>query len=206
MKNHVIVTGIGTGVGKTVCSAVICEALKADYWKPLQSGDLHALDSGFVNQHTSEDTQIHPESLLLSQPLSPHEAARIDGIEITEEHLELPAFKKQTVIEGAGGVFVPLNDVGLTYLDLFQLWDFPVYVISRHYLGSINHTLLTVNALLGREIQLAGLVINGPRNEASERIYRQHFQDLSITYIPELPELSKEQVQEAARIWKEQLH
>lgn len=206
MKNHIIVTGIGTGVGKTVCSAVICEALQADYWKPLQSGDLHTLDSGFVNQHTSESTQIYPEALLLSQPLSPHEAARIDGIEITEEHLELPGFKKQTVIEGAGGVFVPLNDVGLTYLDLFQLWDFPVYVISRHYLGSINHTLLTVNALLGREIQLAGLVINGPRNEASERIYRQHFKDLPITYIPELPELSKEQVQEAARIWKEQLH
>lgn len=204
--NHVVVTGIGTGVGKTVCSAVLCEALGADYWKPLQSGDLHTLDSGFVDQMTSGQTQIYPEKLLLSQPLSPHEAARIDGIEITDEHLEFPDFQKQTVIEGAGGVYVPLNDVGLTYIDLFQLWDLPVYVITRHYLGSINHTLLTVNALLSREITIAGLIVNGARNEATERVYRQHFTNIPLSYIPELTDFSKESIQEAAKQWKETLH
>lgn len=204
--NHVVLTGIGTGVGKTVCSAVICEALQADYWKPLQSGDLHALDSNFVNQMTSDSTSIFAENILLSQPLSPHEAARIDGVEITEEHLDFPSFKKQTVIEGAGGVYVPLNDVGLTYVDLFQLWDFPVYVITRHYLGSINHTLLTVNALLSREITIAGLIVNGTRNEASERVYRQHFSNIPLSYIPELTDFSKESIQDAAKQWKETLH
>lgn len=203
--NHVVVTGIGTGVGKTVCSAVICEALGAHYWKPLQSGDLHQLDSGFVDQLTSDRTHIYSENLLLTQPLSPHAAARIDGIEITDEHLEFPDFTKQTVIEGAGGVYVPLNDVGLTYIDLFQLWDFPVYVITRHYLGSINHTLLTVNALLSREITIAGLIVNGTRNEATERVYKQHFSAIPISYIPEITEFTKESIQEAAKQWKETL-
>lgn len=206
MDSHLIITGIGTGVGKTLCSAVICEALQADYWKPLQSGDLHQLDSDFVNKHTSESTFIYPESVTLTQPLSPHEAARIDGVELTEEHLDFPTFKKQTVIEGAGGVFVPLNDVGLTYLDLFQLWELPVFVITRHYLGSINHTLLTMNALLSREIHVAGLVVNGLRNEASERVYKQHFQEIPLTYIPEIQEINKASIKEAAIQWKNQLH
>ena len=205
--NQVVVTGIGTGVGKTVCSAVLCEALGADYWKPLQSGDLHILDSDFVNRMTSVETRIISEKMLLSQPLSPHEAARIDGIELTEEYFELPEFAKHktTVIEGAGGVYVPLNDVGLTFLDLFQLWDFPVYVITRNYLGSINHTLLTVNALLSREVKIEGLIVNGTRNEATERVYLQHFPEIPLTYIPELTDLNPEEIRRAAQLWKEQL-
>ncbi|MFY7990935.1 MAG: dethiobiotin synthase [Fluviicola sp.] len=201
---HCIVTGIGTGIGKTVCSAVICEALELDYWKPVQSGDLHALDSDFVAAHTS-NTGIIPAAKLLSQPLSPHEAARIDGIKLTEEDFELPQFSRTTLIEGAGGLMVPLNDEGLCYLDVFQHWDLPVYVITRHYLGSINHTLLTLNALYCREIQIAGLIVNGNKNEASERIYRNHFPELHLSYIPEMEELTKASIHAAAQSWKEQL-
>ncbi|WP_294673800.1 dethiobiotin synthase [uncultured Fluviicola sp.] len=203
MKSYVV-TGIGTEIGKTVVSAVLCEALKADYWKPVQAGDLHALDSDFVQSHTSE-TNIIPANVLLNHAMSPHEAARLDGIELTEEHFELPRFSKTTIIEGAGGVMVPLNDEGLCYIDLFQLWELPVYVVTRHYLGSINHTLLTLNALMMREIPIAGLIVNGDRNEASERIYHSQFPDLSITTIPEINEFSKESIQQAARLWIEQL-
>ena len=113
-------------------------------------------------------------------------------------------FSKQTIIEGAGGVMVPLNDEGLCYIDLFQLWELPVYVVTKHYLGSINHTLLTLNALMMREIPIAGLIINGERNEASERIYHAHFPDIPITTIPELTEFSKESIQQAANLWIEQ--
>jgi dethiobiotin synthetase len=201
---HCIVTGIGTGIGKTVCSAVICEALELDYWKPVQSGDLHALDSDFVAANTT-NTGIIPAAKLLSQPLSPHEAARIDGIKLTEEDFELPQFSRTTLIEGAGGLMVPLNDEGLCYLDVFQHWDLPVYVITRHYLGSINHTLLTLNALYCREIRIAGLIVNGNRNEASERIYRNHFPELHLSYIPELENFTPETVKAAAQQWKDQV-
>lgn len=198
-----VVTGIGTEIGKTVVSAVLCEALNADYWKPVQAGDLHALDSDFVQSLTSQ-TNIIPANVLLNHAMSPHEAARLDGIELTDEHFELPDFSKRTIIEGAGGVMVPLNDEGLCYIDLFQLWELPVYVVTKHYLGSINHTLLTLNALMSREIPIAGLIINGERNEASERIYHAHFPDIQITTIPELTEFSKESIQQAANLWTEQ--
>lgn len=201
--NAYVVTGIGTEVGKTVVSAVLCEALKANYWKPVQAGDLHALDSDFVQAYTSE-TEVLPANVLLNHPMSPHESARLDGIELSEEHFELPRFSKSTIIEGAGGVMVPLNDEGLCYIDLFQLWEIPVYVVTKHYLGSINHTLLTLNALMSREIPIAGLIVNGPRNEASERIYQSHFSDLQITYIPDLADFSVESIREAARLWIEQ--
>jgi dethiobiotin synthetase len=92
----------------------------------------------------------------------------------------------------------------LCYIDLFQLWELPVYVVTKHYLGSINHTLLTLNALMSREIEIAGLIVNGERNEASERIYHAHFPDLMITTVPELNEFSKESIQQAARLWIEQ--
>lgn len=203
MKSYVV-TGIGTEIGKTVVSAILCEALKADYWKPVQAGDLHALDSDFVRSNTSQTT-ILPANRLLNHAMSPHEAARLDGVELSEEDFELPRFTKQTIIEGAGGVMVPLNDDGLCYIDLFQLWELPVYVVTKHYLGSINHTLLTLNALMSREIPIAGLIINGNRNEASERIYHSHFPDLSITFIPELTEFSKESIQQAAKSWIEQV-
>lgn len=199
-----VVTGIGTDVGKTLVSAVLCEALQADYWKPLQSGGLDRLDSDFVRMHTSS-THIFPETHLLSQPLSPHEAARIDGISLGLADFQLPVMGRTTIIEGAGGLMVPINESGLTYLDLFGHWNLPVYLVTRHYLGSINHTLLSLAALQSRGIQLAGLIVNGPRNEASERVYRTLYPDVSMTFIPELETLSPQTIAETAHLWKQQL-
>ncbi|HRP52973.1 MAG TPA: dethiobiotin synthase [Fluviicola sp.] len=200
---HFVITGIGTGIGKTVTSAVLCEAFKADYWKPVQAGDLHCLDSDFVKNHTSQ-TRILKSNHLLKNPLSPHEAARLDGIELDESDFELPEFSRNTIIEGAGGIMVPLNENGLCFIDLFQYWDLPVFVVTRHYLGSINHTLLTLNALMVREIKVAGIIVNGEKNDASERIYRTLFPQLAITYIPELTELNPQTIQKAANLWIEQ--
>lgn len=200
-----VVTGIGTGIGKTVCSAVLCEALQADFWKPIQAGDLHALDSDFVKENTSNSTII-PERWLLSQPLSPHESARIDGITLHEDDFELPEFQKTTIIEGAGGVMVPLNEEGCCFVDLFQFWHLPVFVVTKHYLGSINHTLLTLSTLFQREIEVAGLIVNGNRLESTERIYKAYFPSLKITYIPEIETFSKETIAQAAQLWNEQQH
>lgn len=200
-----VVTGIGTNIGKTVCSAVLCQALKADYWKPIQSGELDALDSDFVKSLTSE-TSIIPANHLLTQPLSPHAAAQIDGIKLTEEDFELPHFKKTTLIEGAGGLMVPINTEGLCFVDLFQLWHLPVFVVTKHYLGSINHTLMTLNTLFQREIQIEALVVNGERNASTEEIYHSFFPDLKVTFIPEFQEFTKENIEKAAKEWLEQMN
>lgn len=204
-KQHFVVTGIGTGIGKTVCSAVLCEALQTDYWKPVQAGELDALDSAFVASLTSQ-TNIIPEKELLTEPMSPHEAARIDGKVLHESDFELPDFERSTIIEGAGGLMVPLNDEGLNYIDIFQHWELPVFVITRHYLGSINHTLLTLNALYHREIPIAGLIINGASNPASERIYKNTFPEINITTIPEITDFTKEAIAAAAKSWNDQQH
>ncbi len=201
---HAIITGIGTEVGKTFCSAVVCEALEMDYWKPVQAGELNNLDSNFVKQNTSPRT-IHPERFLLSQPLSPHESARIDGINLQENDFELIDFERNTLIEGAGGLMVPINDSGLLYLDLFQKWNLPLFLVTKHYLGSINHTLLSIHTLLSKNMEIRSLIINGNRNVASERIYNTHFPKLKITYIPHIENLSHENIQKAAQEWKLQI-
>jgi len=204
MKSFVV-TGIGTNIGKTVCSAVLCEALKANYWKPIQSGELDALDSSFVQSLTSE-TEVIPAKHLLTQPLSPHAAAEIDGIYLDESDFELPHFTKTTLIEGAGGLMVPINKDGLCFVDLFQLWQLPVFVVTKHYLGSINHTLLTLCTLFQREIEVESLIINGERNASTEEIYYSYFPELKITYIPEFEEFSQESIAKAAKAWLDQMN
>lgn len=200
----IIVTGISTDIGKTLVSAVLCEALQADYWKPIQSGGLDRLDSTFVHMHTSK-THILPESKLLTQPLSPHEAANIDGVELKESDFKLPVFARTTIIEGAGGLLVPINNHGLTYLDIFESWNLPVYLVTRHYLGSINHTLLSLYALVARKLDIKGLIISGTPNSASETVYRTHFPDLELTFIPELETISPITIAESAHLWKQQV-
>lgn len=200
----IVITGIGTDIGKTVVSAVVCEALNADYWKPVQSGGLDNLDADFVKMHTSKTRILDPVKHL-SQPLSPHEAARIDGVELQLSDFHLPIFAKTTVIEGAGGLMVPVNDHGLTFLDVFAQWELPVFVVTRHYLGSINHTLLSIEALRSRGIEIRGLIINGIRSEHSERVYAQHYPEIPMSFIPELADMSPITIAKAAASWKQQL-
>jgi len=163
------VTGISTDVGKTIAAAIITEALEADYWKPVQSGDLDNSDSHKIKKYISNDTTvIHENSYQLNTPASPHLAAALDNVTIDLKKITEPKTKNHLVIEGAGGIFVPLNDTD-SVVDLIQK-DYKVIVVSRHYLGSINHTLLTVEALQNRKIKVAGIVFSGDENASSETI------------------------------------
>lgn len=163
------ITGISTDVGKTVASAIITEALEADYWKPVQAGDLENSDSHKIKSYVSnEKTKIHSNSYALNTPASPHLAAEIDGITINISSIKEPKTKNHLVIEGAGGIFVPLNKEH-TIADLIQP-DYKIIVVSRHYLGSINHTLLTIEALQNRNITIGGIIFSGDENKSSEEI------------------------------------
>jgi len=165
----IFVTGISTDVGKTIASAIIVQSLQADYWKPIQAGDLENSDSHKINSYLSDDNEksvIHSNSYQLKTPASPHFAAAIDGIEIEIEKIIEPETINHLVIEGAGGVFVPLNQKDCV-IDLIKK-DYKVVVVSRHYLGSINHTLLTIEAL--QENGNCRNYFSGNENKATESI------------------------------------
>ena len=163
------ITGIGTDVGKTVTASIVVEALEADYWKPIQAGDLDNSDSHKVRSYVqNQKSGFHPNSYTLNTPASPHYAAAIDGITIDLKKIIEPTTENHLVIEGAGGIFVPLNDTDCV-IDLIQK-DYKVIVVSRHYLGSINHTLLTIEALQNRKISIAGIIFSGDENKPTEDI------------------------------------
>ncbi|GAB3039919.1 dethiobiotin synthase [Spirosoma pulveris] len=168
LPTQLIVAGIGTEIGKTMASAVLVEALQADYWKPVQSGGLDDSDTDTVRRLISNTkSYFHPEAYRLTQPLSPHAAAEIDGVTIELGNFTLPQTRNALVVELAGGLMVPLNDHKLT-IDLVQQLALPVVLVSRNYLGSINHTLLSVEACRSRNIPLVGILFNGPTVPASE--------------------------------------
>jgi dethiobiotin synthetase len=166
--NKIVVAGIGTEVGKTFIAAILTEALEADYWKPVQAGGLDFTDTDFVKKHISNSRSFfHKEKYLLKEPMSPHAAADIDGVQINLNELSLPETTNNLVIETAGGLMVPLNDKELN-IDLIQQWNLPVLLVSRIYLGSINHTLLSVEALRSRGIKLLGILFNGEGRPSTE--------------------------------------
>ena len=165
---RVFVTGISTEVGKTMASAIIAEALEADYWKPVQAGDLDNTDSHKVAALVSNSkTKIHKSSFELTSPMSPHAAAEIDGVVIEAKNIHEPQTDNHLVIEGAGGLLVPLNAED-TILDLIMP-NYKVVVVSRHYLGSINHSLLTINWLKMRGYDVS-LIFSGNANPHTENI------------------------------------
>ena len=165
----IFITGIGTDVGKTIASAIVVEALEADYWKPIQAGDIDNSDSHKIQRYISNDkTVIHNNSYKLNAPASPHYAAEVDGTKIELAKIIEPKTSNNLVIEGAGGVLVPLNDAD-SIVDLIQK-EYKTIVVSRHYLGSINHTLLTIEALKSRKISVAGIIFSGDENKATEEI------------------------------------
>jgi dethiobiotin synthetase len=179
------ITGISTDVGKTIASAIIVEALQADYWKPIQAGDLNHSDTHKVQSLVSNSqSHFHSNSYALQTPASPHLAAAIDGLTIAMNQIQEPKTNNHLVVEGAGGILVPLNETQ-SVVDLIQP-DYKVIVVSRHYLGSINHTLLTIEALQNRQIQVAGIIFSGDENTSSESII------LSRTAVPFLGRIAQE--------------
>ncbi|WP_420459469.1 dethiobiotin synthase [Neolewinella sp.] len=192
------VTGIGTEVGKTVVSAYLQLALDADYWKPVQAGDLDVSDTDRVRGWTGlPEERYHPERYRLRTPASPHHAARLDGVEIQLEDFVLPNTDgRPLIVEGAGGLLVPLNDRH-TMLDLILHLDLPVILVSRHYLGSINHTLLSVEVLRGRGCNLRGIVFDGDGAE-SARVIQLLSGVPVLAEVPELTEVNQKTLRELA--------
>ncbi len=198
------ITGISTDVGKTIASAIIVEALQADYWKPIQAGDLENSDTHKVQSLISNTkSQFHPNSYALQTPASPHLAAAKDGITIDLNQIQEPATTNHLVIEGAGGILVPLNDTE-SVVDIIQP-DYKVIVVSRHYLGSINHTLLTVEALQNRKIQVAGIIFSGDENTSTESIILSRTGLAYIGRIVQEPYFDTNVVLEYADLFRENL-
>ncbi|MFP5081477.1 dethiobiotin synthase [Pedobacter sp. JCM 36344] len=192
------VTGIGTGIGKTIVSAILTEKLRADYWKPIQSGDLDQSDSLIIKSLISNSkTVIHEEAFKLTHPLSPHLSAKLDQVDINIRKLQTPTTTNDLIIEGAGGLMVPLNNQELI-IDYIKSLNIKVILISQNYLGSINHTLLSIEALKARGIAIKGIIFNGISNIETERYIKQ-YSDLNILgYIPELEIISKESIKQAS--------
>lgn len=158
LPSKIFVTGIGTGIGKTMVCAELCKSMGYDYWKPVQSGDLDNPDSKAVAGYSTE-TKIHSETYKLLNPMSPHASAEIDGVKIELTSFELPEANKLCV-EGAGGLMVPLNDKE-TMFDLIEKLELEVVLVVRDYLGCINHTLLSLEVLKIKNIKIAAVIFNG---------------------------------------------
>jgi dethiobiotin synthetase len=162
LPRQIFVTGIDTNIGKTVTAAILAEAIGADYWKPVQSGDLDMSDSMKVDALlTPGNRVIHPEAYALQTPAVPVYSAEREGIVISPQAIKMPETSNRLIIEGAGGLMVHL---GKSYMiiDLIQQLGVPVVIVSKNYLGSINHTLLTIEALRSRGVDIAGIIYNGP--------------------------------------------
>lgn len=195
--NHIFISGIGTDVGKTVSSAVLCQLLKADYWKPVQSGELDNTDSMKVEKLVAFDGfKTLPSKYVFQHPLSPHAAAKLENREINLDALTLPQNDRLTLIEGAGGLLVPLNSKGDFYIDLLSKWNIPTILISRNYLGSINHTLLSIEALKNRNIQLLGIVFVGEELPETMSLITATTGLKKLLHIPHFEEVTKNTITE----------
>ncbi len=192
------VSGISTEIGKTIASAVLVSALKADYWKPVQSGDLHHTDSMKVaHLAAGKIAQIHPEGFSLNTPASPHYSAEIDGVSISLKDFKLPVTDNHLVVEGAGGLMVPLNDKHLI-IDLIDELQLPTILVSQNYLGSINHTLLSIEILKRRNMPIKGIVFNGPSTPSTESYIKQYTNVPVLFHLPELKEVNPRSIQQFA--------
>ncbi len=187
-----VVTGTDTGIGKTIFSAALAQATGAPYWKPIQSGLEEETDSEVVARLAG--APVHPETWRLVTPASPHSAAEIDGVNIDVETLAPPP--GDLIVEGAGGALVPVTRTTL-YADLFARWQIPVIVCARTALGTINHSLLTIEALRARNVPIHGIAFLGDAVEDSEAIISEISGVRRLGRLPIIDPLSSETLGEA---------
>ena len=171
----IFVTGIGTDVGKTVTSAILVEALQADYWKPVQTGTYYGTDSEKIKKYiTNTKSVIHPEAYNLKHYMSPHAAAEAENLTIELDKINLPQTSNTLIIEGAGGLMVPLNHKRELMIDLIKKFDAETVVVIQNYMGSINHSLLTMDVLQYHKVKITGVIINGPPHQLSHEIIMEY--------------------------------
>ncbi len=200
--HRIMVAGIGTDVGKTIVSTILTTFLKGDYWKPIQCGDEKNSDTATVKRWLDTTVHaIHPPAYSLKASLSPHHAVRLENTLIRLDSIILPETTRPLIIEGVGGIFVPLTPK-ISSLDLFKSWDCQWVIVSKHYLGSINHTLLTLEVLKKFCLPILGIIFNGEHNPDSESAI------LEISQVPILgrllPEanLNSQTIQRYAKQWQ----
>jgi dethiobiotin synthetase len=192
--NKYFITGIGTNVGKTIVSAILTEALKADYWKPVQSGVADGTDKGLVSSLITNTTSVcHNESYSFQEPASPHLAASLENQKIKLEQMHLPETQNDLIIEGAGGILVPLNDSNYV-IDLAQEFEADVILVCRNYLGCINHSLLSIDYLVKNNFPVKGLVLVGNFDKAVKLAITNYSELPVLAEIPEMSEISKETI------------
>jgi dethiobiotin synthetase len=197
MTNRIIVTGTDTGVGKTVFAAALAGALGATYWKPIQAGLLEETDRQAVLRLSGlSEERLLPESYRLKTPASPHLAAEVDGISIDPEALVLPNTDGSLVVEGAGGLLVPLTRE-VAYIDVIAKWGAPVVLCARTTLGTINHSLLSIEALRNRGIPLLGIAFIGDESAESERTIVEMGQARRLGRLPYLAQLTSDALRAA---------
>lgn len=197
MTNKCVITGTDTSVGKTVFSAMLMLALEASYWKPIQSGLEGGVDTKEVQRLTALPTEkFFSESYVLTNPLSPHRAAELDGVEIDPGGIEIPDCDGPLLIEGAGGLNVPLTRTTL-FSDVFALWKLPVILCARTGLGTINHTLLSIEALYKRDVNLHGIAFIGDENADNMRTIEQFSGAKVLGRMPWLETLNADAMQKA---------
>lgn len=197
----IAVAGIGTDVGKTLVSAILAIALDADYWKPIQCG--LCKDRKTIENLLQESRRTHLEAFDLKAPRSPHHAAKLEGFEIDTAHIALPTTSRTLIIEGCGGIFVPLNAHMLT-IDLFEQWDCEWVIVSRHYIGSINHTMLTLEALQQRNLNVRGIIFNGDPCPHTENAILTFSNTRCIARIYQEEQWTAKKVRFYAQKWKRQ--
>jgi dethiobiotin synthase len=191
MSNAYVVTGTDTGIGKTTVAAMLVLALDAAYWKPIQSGTHDGTDRQRVQAVTQlPDDRFLPERHILSQALSPHRAAELDGVEIQPEALAPPPFDRTLIIEGAGGLMVPVTREKLQ-IDVFAGWGLPIILCARTGLGTINHTLLSIEALRSRQMRLHGLVFVGGDNPDNMRTIADFSGACILGHMPQLDRIDR---------------
>nr|WP_321232648.1 dethiobiotin synthase [uncultured Psychroserpens sp.] len=197
------ITGIGTDVGKTVAAAIVTEALEADYWKPIQAGELDHCDTKKVKHLVSNtNSKFHDNTYALQTAMSPHAAADIDGITIDIKNIRQPNTQNHLVIEGAGGLLVPINNKH-TILDLIKP-DYKVIVVSRHYLGSINHSLLTINLLKSKGFDIS-IIFSGNEHKTTEAIIAKMTKVNVIGRVNEEPYFDNNVIKEYAQEFRDKL-
>jgi dethiobiotin synthetase len=197
MSTSFILSGTDTGIGKTVASAMLVQALGYNYWKPLQSGiEEGGVDTRRVQKMTDlPDERFLPESYVFSEPLSPHRAAELDGVLVDMNKLSAPPESENPlIIEGAGGLMVPITRDNLL-INQFKKWNLPIILCARTGLGTINHTLLSLEALWARDIKVQGLIFIGEPNDDNVQTIADFSGAKVLGHIPMLETLDSASLQ-----------
>ena len=198
----IFVTGIGTDVGKTVACTILAKAMNAGYWKPIQAG-IESKDIDFLEKYRGPD-RTYKSRYTLKTPASPHLAAAIEGLHIEIDDFTIPNYSEETlIIEGAGGLHVPLNDEHLI-IDLIEHFKTPVILVSKNYLGSINHTLLSIEALKRRNIPILGVLFNGDKNRSTQEYITQHTGVKYLGRIDQAQEITEAFIEQQAKQLKDE--